>query len=453
MNKLSPPQIVALSFLLVIIIGTVLLSLPISIQGRETIDIIDAIFTATSATCVTGLIVKDTGSFFSPFGRAIILLLFQCGGLGIMTLSTLFAVLLGRKLTIRRNVIVQSALGRHKIEGLTTLVKYILCFTFGIELLGAGLLFLRWIQGPGVSIKQAAWWSVFHAVSAFCNAGFSLFSDSFAGYRGDWYVILVMSIMIILGGLGFVVLMDTRKLKFWRRNKAFIFKTLNLQSKVVLTLTVFLILIGIIFFLFSEGQNTLKGLSFKDKILVSSFQSVTSRTAGFNTINIGALRMGTLFFLMFLMFIGASPGSTGGGIKTATFGVVAAGLWAMIKNKKEVSIFKRTIPKDVVRKALVVFLMALGWILLFSLALSVVEGENVGRSSNSFLPMLFEVTSAFGTVGLSTGLSSNLTSLGKVLIILTMYAGRIGPLTLALAIALREEKVIYRYPEERIMVG
>ena len=453
MNKLSPPQIVALGFLLTIVTGTILLSLPVSIQGPGRIDLIDAVFTATSATCVTGLIVKDTGNFFSPFGRGVILVLFQCGGLGIMTLSTLFAVLLGRKLTIRRNVIVQSALNRHKIEGLTTLVKYILCVTFGIELLGACLLFLKWVQCPGTTVKQAASWSVFHAISAFCNAGFSLFSSSFAGYRADGYVILVMSVMIILGGLGFVVLMDIRNLKFWRRDKVFIFKRLNLQSKIVLTLTVFLILIGIIFFLFSEGQNTLKGLSFKDKMLASYFQSVTSRTAGFSTINIGALRMGTLFFLIFLMFIGASPGSTGGGIKTVTFGVVLASVWAMIRNKEEVSLFKRTIPRYVVHKALVIFLMGLGWILLFSLALSIVEAETIGRSSKSFLPMLFEVTSAFGTVGLSTGLTPNLTIPGKILIILTMYAGRIGPLTLALAIALREKKIIYRYPKERIMVG
>ena len=453
MRRLNPPQIVALSFLLTIVIGTVLLSLPISVQGRENLSLIDAVFTATSATCVTGLIVKDTAGFFSPFGRLVILLLFQSGGLGIMTLSTLFAILLGRKLTIRRKVIVQNALDRHKIEGLTTLIKYILVVTFGIEILGAFLLFLKWVQAPGVSVNQAVWWSIFHSVSAFCNAGFSLFSNSFIGYKDNYYIIFVMSIMIILGGIGFVVLLDIKSLNFWRKNRFFILKRLNLQAKIVLTLTVFLILLGMAFFLFSENQNVLQDLSWKNKIFTSYFQSVTSRTAGFNTIDIGALRIGTLFFLIFLMFIGASPGSTGGGIKTATFGVVLAGLWAMVKNKKEVSLFKKTIPQYVIRKALVVFLMGLGWIVLVTLILSVVEGENAGRSSDSFLPILFEVTSAFGTVGLSTGITADLTTLGKVLIILTMYAGRIGPLTLALAIALREEKLIYRYPEEKIMVG
>jgi len=452
-KRLNPPQVVAISFLVAIIIGTILLSLPLSTRGPERINFIDAIFTATSATCVTGLIVKDTPTFFSRFGQWVILILFQAGGLGIMTLSMLFAILLGRKLTIKENVTIRSALNHHKIEGLSALIKYILSFTLGLEFLGALLLFLKWNRGYGVPAGQAAWNSLFHSISAFCNAGFSLFSNSFMDYQGDLYITLVISIMIILGGIGFVVLLDIKNLKFWKRNKDFTINRFTLQTKIVLILSAALILIGTLAFLTLENNGILQGLSWKNKILASYFQSVTSRTAGFSTINIGGMGMVSQLLLIFLMFIGASPGSTGGGIKTATFGILLVTIWSMLKNRDRISVFKRTIPRHVVRKALVVFFMGLAWILIFTIALSIAEGRNIGNSANSFLPFLFEVTSAFGTVGLSTGMTPYLSALGKILIILTMYAGRIGPLTLALAIAIREEKIVYKYPEEKIMVG
>jgi trk system potassium uptake protein TrkH len=452
-KRLNPPQVVAISFLVAIIIGTILLSLPLSNRGPEKIKFIDAIFTATSATCVTGLIVQDTSTFFSHFGQWVILILFQAGGLGIMTLSMLFAILLGRKLTIKENVTIQSALNHHKIEGVSALIKYILSFTLGLEFLGALLLFLKWNRGYGFSAGQAAWNSLFHSISAFCNAGFSLFSNSFMDYQGDLYITLVISIMIILGGIGFVVLLDIKNLKFWKRNKDFTVNRFTLQTKIVLILSATLILIATLAFLTLENNGILQGLSWKNKILASYFQSVTSRTAGFNTVNIGGLGMVSQLLLIFLMFIGASPGSTGGGIKTATFGILLVTIWSMLKNRDRISVFKRTIPRHVVRKALVVFFMALAWILIFTIALSITEGRNMENSANPFLSFLFEVTSAFGTVGLSTGMTPYLSTLGKILIILTMYAGRIGPLTLALAIAIREEKIVYKYPEERIMVG
>ena len=453
MKRLNPPQVVALSFLVAIIIGTILLSLPISSKGPEKIKFIDAVFTATSATCVTGLVVKDTATFFSPFAQWVILVLFQAGGLGIMTLSTLFAILLGRKLTIRENVTIQSALNHHKIEGLSALIKYILLLTLGLEFLGALLLFLKWSRGYGFSAGQAAWHSVFHSVSAFCNAGFSLFSNSFMDYRDNLYIVLVMSIMIILGGIGFIVLLDIKNLKFWKKNKNFTINRVTLQTKIVLILTVALILIGTVAFLILENNGSLQGFSPKGKVLASYFQSVTSRTAGFNTINIGGLGMVSQLLLIVLMFIGASPGSTGGGIKTATFGILLATIWSMLRNRDRVSAFKRTIPRQVIRKAMVVFFMGLVWVLIFTAALCVTEARNIGTSANPFLRSLFEVTSAFGTVGLSTGITPYLSTLGKILIILTMYAGRIGPLTLALAITIREEKIVYKYPEEKIMVG
>ena len=452
MRRLNPPQIVLLSFLITIFLGTILLSLPIATANHERLCLIDALFTATSATCVTGLIVKDTGSFFSAFGRGVILALFQAGGLGIMTLSTLFAILLGRRLTIRGNLVIQGALDQHKIEGLTTLVKYILLVTFGIESLGALLLFLRWSRLPEISTGQAIYQSIFHSISAFCNAGFSLFSKSFIGYRGDLYVNLVMTTLILLGGIGFIVLLDIPKLKFWRKDRALIFSRIGLQTKIVLIVTVCLVVAGTIFLFFSERNNALEGLSFKDSFLASYFQAVTSRTAGFNTLHIGGLAIPSLIFLVGLMFIGASPGSTGGGIKTATFGIVIATGISMMKNKDRVSIFGRTIPRHVIRKALIVFIMGLAWVLAFTLLLSIVESARP-EEPKFFLRVLFEVMSAFGTVGLSTGVTPTLTSLGKALIAMTMFAGRVGPLTLALAIAIREEKLVYRYPEERVMVG
>ena len=416
-KRLNPPQVVAISFLVAIIIGTILLSLPLSTRGPERIKFIDAIFTATSATCVTGLIVQDTPTFFSHFGQWVILILFQAGGLGIMTLSMLFAILLGRKLTIKENVTIQSALNHHKIEGVSALIKYILSFTLGLEFLGALFLFLKWNRGYGVSAGQAAWNSLFHSISAFCNAGFSLFSNSFMDYQGDLYITLVISIMIILGGIGFVVLLDIKNLKFWKRNKDFTVNRFTLQTKIVLILSVALILIGTLAFLTLENNGILQGLSWKNKILASYFQSVTSRTAGFNTINIGGLGMVSQVVLIFLMFIGASPGSTGGGIKTATFGILLVTIWSMLKNRDRISVFKKTIPRHVVRKALVVFFMGLAWILIFTIALSLTEGRNAGNLANPFLSFLFEVTSAFGTVGLSTGITPYLSTLGKILII------------------------------------
>ncbi len=314
------------------------------------------------------------------------------------------------------------------------------------------LCFLEGIMFASISAGQAVYRSIFHSISGFCNAGFSLFSTSFMGYRGDLYINLVMTTLILLGGIGFIVLLDIPKLKFWRKDRAVIFARLSLQTKLVLVLTVCLVVAGGIFLLFSENANALKGMPLKEKALASYFQAITSRTAGFNTLNIGSLTVPSLLFLMVLMFIGASPGSTGGGIKTATFGIAVATCVAMSKNKDRVTLFKRTIPRHVVRRALLVCVMGLAWVLCFTLLLAVAERAKSDQPQ-FFLRVLFEVTSAFGTVGLSTGITPTLTSFGKLLIALTMFAGRIGPLTLALAVALREERLIYRYPEERIMVG
>jgi trk system potassium uptake protein TrkH len=255
--------------------------------------------------------------------------------------------------------------------------------------------------------------------------------------------------LIFIGGIGFIVILDLPKLFAFRKG----FTKINIQTKMVLTVSIILIVIGTLAIFFMERNNVLAGSTFKDRIFASLFQSFTSRTAGFNTVNIGNLLTPTLLVIVFLMFIGASPGSTGGGIKTCTFGILFATVSAMLHNKSRVSAFKATIPKEVVRKALVVFFLAITWIFLSAVALSFIEQARLGNSGNYFMKILFEVTSAFGTVGLSTGITPHLSVFGKVLIIVTMFVGRIGPLTAALAIALQQENVIYTYPEERVMVG
>ncbi|MDP8229557.1 MAG: potassium transporter TrkG [Candidatus Gorgyraea atricola] len=452
MRKLKPPQVVIFSFLIAILIGAVLLSLPQSSSDGESIGAVDAFFTATSATCVTGLIVKDTGTDFSDFGRSVILFLIQIGGLGIMTLSTFFAILLGRKLTLRENVVVKGALDHHSVLGLKTLILYILGITFCLEAIGAALLYNRFGD---------IYASIFHAISAFCNAGFSLNAASFALYRQDAYVNLVMIALIILGGIGFIVLIDIPKIFRWAFRKLFLgskegvkhlFAKLSLQTKMAVSVSAALLLLGAAVFFLLENHQVLDGLGLKDKILTSFFQSTTSRTAGFNTVSIADLASPTLFFIIILMFIGASPGSTGGGIKTCTFGVLLAGAWSMIKNRNNIQGFKRTIPRPIFRKAVMIAGLAVTWIVGFTMLLSFVERGNEAMP-NYFLQILFEVTSAFGTVGLSTGITPILSPAGKFLIMITMFVGRIGPLTLALAVAMKEQQIIYKYPEEKVMVG
>ena len=447
MKNIKPPQIVVLSFLIAIFIGTALLSLPIATRAGERMPFIDSLFTATSATCVTGLIVRDTGTYFGPFGKLVILILLQMGGLGIMTFSTLFAVALGRKLTIKQDVVIQRTMAPNKVQNLGALIKYILFITVGMEFLGALGLAVRWIRTTDWPVGEVLVNSVFHSVSAFCNAGFSLFSSSFAGFRNDPLINLIMIALIFAGGIGFIVIMEVPH--FFMRKK---FYRVSIQTRVALTVSLLLIVAGALLFFIFENHNTLSGLPAGEKAIGSVFQSVTTRTAGFNTVNIGKLATPTLCFFVFLMFVGASPGSTGGGIKTCTFAVLIATAVSMLKNKDRVSFFKKTIPKEVVRKAVAVFFLALLWIFIAVIMLAAVEERKCGIG-NYFLKILFEVTSAFGTVGLSAGITPTLTVFGKLIIIITMLVGRIGPLTLALAVALQQERIAYSYPEEKIMIG
>jgi len=435
---LSPNQILVLGFLLVIIIGTFLLHLTIASSNRQVIPWIDALFTSTSATCVTGLIVLDTGQDFSLFGQWVILILLQIGGLGIMTFSTMFAFLLGRKITLRQRLILQESLNQFSIGGLVRFAKYILIFAFIFEFAGSFFLYYFWRNLP--TNHHPMFLSVFHAVSAFCNAGFSLFSDSLVQFNTHPFVNIIFIGLIIIGGLGFLVLLELYEYP--------IKKKLSLHSKIVLQTSFILVFFGagVIYFLESSNLNTIGVLSFPWRIMGSFFQSITARTAGFNTLATSSLSNASLFFIIVLMFIGASPSSTGGGIKTTTFSVILLDVFSTLREKHHLNIYKRRIPMDVVKKAWEIVLLSLLWIIVMLVLLSHVEKFR-------FIELFFELISAIGTVGLSTGITSSLSLSGKIIIILTMFFGRLGPLALAFSLVFKRKPELIEYPEENLIVG
>jgi len=434
--KLNPSLVVILAFLTIIGIGTMLLLLPRSTASGKETTFLDALFTATSATCVTGLIVVDTGTHFSLLGQLTILSLVQIGGLGLMTFTSFFALALGKGFGLKDRGLLQDILNYRRLGRIGSLLLSILTITFIIEAAGALLLYSQFLPRYGAGVSSL-YFAIFHSVSAFCNAGFSLFSDSFMSYRGNLGVNLIMSSLIILGGLGFMVITNLLRWVYVRLKGEK--RSLSLQSKLVLLVSGILIATGLSLILLG---GTMENLSFKEKVLGAYFQSVTARTAGFNTLNISGLSVSSAFLLIVLMFIGASPGSTGGGVKTSTFAALIFTIKSMAQGKNRVEVFRRTIPRLIVYQALCVVILALGWIAISTFILALTENA-------SFINILFEDLSAFGTVGLSRGL----TPMGRVVIILTMLVGRIGPLTLALAIGGRRISELYEYPEERIMIG
>lgn len=414
--------------------------LPVASSTGERLSFVDAMFTATSAVAVTGLVVVDTGTYFSHFGQLVILILIQIGGLGFMSMTALLAVLIGKKISLRERLMLQEALNKLSLSGVVHLSLRVLQLAAFFELLGALLLSLKFV--PLYGWGRGIYYSIFHAISAFNNAGFDLMGGfrSLIGFQGSLLVNVVITFLVIIGGLGFTVLLD---LGVKRR-----FSRLSLHSKVVLIMSAALLTIGFALFLILEYNNleTLGRLSFDQKVLVSWFQAVVPRTAGFSTIDVGQLTNPTLFFLIFLMFVGASPGSTGGGIKTTTIGALLAAAWAVIKGDEEVELLNRRLPKEIIYRALAIFLMALGLLSVCAMILAITEPY-------PFLDILFEAASAFGTVGLSTGITPNLTTAGKIVIIILMYMGRLGPMTAAVALAQRTRQKRYKYPEEKIVVG
>ncbi|WP_438494622.1 TrkH family potassium uptake protein [Paenibacillus sp. IHBB 3054] len=438
--KFSPPQILVLGFAGVILIGTLLLMLPISSASGHSLRFIDALFTATSATCVTGLVVVDTGTYFSVFGQITILVLIQIGGLGFMTMATLFALLLKRKISLRDRLILQEAMNQSSMEGIVRLIRKVLLYSLIIEASCAALLALRW--AVDMPFGRALYYGIFHAVSMFNNAGFDIFGGyrSLTGYVNDPTVNIVVMFLIVSGGIGFIVMSDLMDYRKSRR--------LLLHTKVVLSMTAALILIGtVVIFVFEfTNSRTLGPLNLGGKLWASFFQSVTPRTAGANTVDIAGLRQASQFFIVILMFIGASPGSTGGGIKTTTFTLMIGAVVSMLRGRDDIVLFRYRLAQERVFKALTITLLALLLIVSVSMVLSTTEGR-------PFLMILFETTSAFATVGLSMGLTPELTEVGKILICLTMFAGRLGLLTLAYALGPKQGKALYKYPEGKMIIG
>jgi trk system potassium uptake protein TrkH len=439
----TPAQILVVGFLSLILCGALLLTLPQATVDGNGLNFLDAFFTATSAICVTGLVVVDTGTTFTIFGQLVIMFLIQVGGIGFMTFATLFAIILGRKITLKERLLLQEALNQMSIEGIVRLAKYIIKVSLFIELVGAVIFTFTWYTDLGWG--KALYYGIFHAISGFNNAGFDLFGNysSLTTYAGSFVTNITMMFLIITGGFGFAVLSDLYTYKG---------RKLTLHSKVVIRMSSFLIIVGAILILLLEYTNasSLAGLNPLDKVIAAVFQSVTTRTAGFNTIDISSLKASTHIIIVLLMFIGASPGSTGGGIKTTTFTAIVLSVVSTLRGSCNSSFKERTIPKEIIQKAVAITFMAMTLVFVIAFFLSITEDAD-------FMTLLFETVSAFGTVGLSMGITPNLTILGKAAIIFTMFCGRIGPLTLVFALGRKKNKINgldhIKYPEEKFLIG
>ena len=459
----NPTQTLIASFVVLIISGAGLLMLPAaSAPGKENVGFVDALFTATSATCVTGLIVKDTGQDFSVMGQVVILALIQLGGLGIVVFGAVFALLLGQALSVRESVAMQDLLSASTISRIGNMIAFIFVVTIIIETLGAASLVGMW-EG---NIQHRWFCSVFHSISAFCNAGFSLFGTSFVNYSRNWQIYVVVCPLIVLGGLGFSVLYDLANIaadrvkRFFKKqlNKRYRFsmeapKRMRLQTKIVLTVSALLIVLGacaiLLFERYAAGPDANPGDSVVDMVIGALFQSVTARTAGFNTVDVSALSPSSKFILILLMFIGGSPGSTAGGIKTVTLAVVVMTTVAALRRRHEVEMFRRSVRIVVVGRAITVTLLFVVALFTVTLVLSVTENANGFTMSD----IMFEAGSALGTVGLTTGITPFLTTAGKMIIIATMLVGRLGPLTLLAALTFNLKPARYDYPDEAVIVG
>jgi len=448
-----PEWIPVKAFACAILIGTLLLMLPWSRAGGGWTAPLPALFTATSATCVTGLIVVDTGSYFSHFGQLVILCLMQIGGLGIMTMGTFFLILIGRRLRVRDEFVLMDSLGSDHVRGLRSLMWHAFIFAMLFEASAAAVLAHRLVAVHGYPTGRAVYVGLFHAVSAFCNAGFSLFADSLMGLRTDPVVVWTVIGLIVIGGLGFLVLYNLTHVRWWSRNRLRRGR-LSLHTKLVLSASLFLVLFMWTAFLVLEWGNTLAPLPWTHKLNAALFQAVTPRTAGFNVVDMAAVQPATRFLTMLMMFVGGSPGSTAGGIKTTTVFVMLATVFAMIKARDETDIFGRTISTRVVREALSIFILGVFCVLVaFGILLVSEHALCLLGSQSRPEALLFETISAIGTVGLSTGITARLSFVGKLCIIVSMFIGRLGPMTIALIIGGKESVTAIRYPEEEVVVG
>jgi trk system potassium uptake protein TrkH len=430
----------------VILTGAILLWFPFS-ATKGNLRFVDALFSSTSAVCVTGLVVIDIGKDLSTLGQVITIFLFQVGGLGIITFSTVFFVLMGRGLSFKGREIVQSTFLHTPRRDFIMIAKMVLWFTFMIESLGTLLLFIRFSMDfpPGTALYHA----VYNAISAFNNCGYSLFSDNLMGYQGDVVVNLTIMGLIVHGGIGFIVQYEILS---WVRGLQ---KRLSVHTKMVLITTAVLILSGAFFFYLFERNHIIKDVPVLTKILASFFQSVTPRTAGFNTVDVGALTNATILLMLILMFIGASPGSTGGGVKTTSAALLVMLMWNRLKGNLDLNVFNRTIPKEIVSRAVSIIFASAFSIAIITSILLIAGGGNLPplESRHHFVEYLFDTVSAFGTVGLSMGVTPKLNDIQKLALVLMMFVGRVGPLTLAFSLSRSTEKSRLTYAEEPVMVG
>ncbi|MDC3417651.1 TrkH family potassium uptake protein [Aquibacillus salsiterrae] len=433
--KLSPPQFLLIIFISFIIIGSLLLKLPFATYKE--ISWLDSFFTATSAMTVTGLAVLDTGTVFTLFGQLVILGLIQIGGLGIMTFAVFIFLIAGRKIGFKERILVSQALNQSSIGGIVGLAKRLFIFSTIVEGIAFIALAGRWI--PTLGVKQGLYASFFHSISSFNNAGFSIWSDSLSDYVGDPVVNLVITFLFIVGGLGFTVIFD-----LWKKKD---FHKLSVHTKLMIigTLVINVVATITVFILEYHNPATIGNLSTFEKLQASYFQAVTPRTAGFNTLDIGSLQEATLFFIILLMFIGAGSASTGGGIKLTTFFALIFAVFAFLKDSEDVVIFRRAITFSTIVRSLAISIIGLSFIFLSIFILNITEDA-------PFIDIVFESVSAFGTVGLSTGITGDLTWIGKLIIIFMMMIGKVGPLTLAFSFANPRETGI-RYPKEDLLTG
>lgn len=443
--KIQPIQIIPLGFAGVILFGSVLLTLPIFTRSGEGTAFIDALFTATSATCVTGLTTLTTSDHWNVGGQFVILSLIEVGGLGFMMMPFLFFAVMKKKVGLTTRIILQESLNLDSLSGVMKLMLYILRFAIGFQALGALLLSVEFV--PTYGFLKGSWYAIFHSISAFCNAGFDLFGDSLVGFQDNAYVLLVISGLIISGGLGFIVWQDL--MRFYKVKK------LSLHSKIALTVSLSLLVFGTLIFYISErgGQTLVPDGSALDRFANMLFMAVTPRTAGYFSVDYGIVSQAGILFTIMLMFIGGTPGSTAGGLKTITFGVLVIQTVSMLKGREHAEAFHRTIRPSAVSRALTLFFITLTLCIGVTMLMSVTE---VLPQFRGIEYLLFETVSAFATVGLTMGLTPNLSLIGKVLIILLMYIGRVGILTIGFSLTLRLKKHTggnYKLPEESVMIG
>ncbi len=434
---LSSYQVILVTFMSLIAGGTLLLMLPfVTVQGQS-MNFLDALFTATSASCVTGLVIEDTGTYFNVYGQLIIVGLIQLGGLGLMTIATLFTIAFNKKITLQDRLRIQESLNESEITGVVKMCIRVARFTIALEFIFGSM--LAW-HLYGLMGAKGIYYGYWHSISAFCNAGFDLLGNfsSFTAYATDVPVNLILISLIILGSMGFNVLEDVIHTRNWAR--------LRLHSKLVLTTTGFLLVVGTLGFFLLEYSNTLAPFSFGHKLLASFFQAVTPRTAGFNTLDMTQIKPAGSILLVVLMFIGASPASTGGGIKTTTFAVSVLAIKNLLHSRSELVVFNRQISDTYMQRSFAIVCLSVVWVMTATLLMTAFEATSMERA-------MFEVVSAFATVGLSNGLSQEIGMGGKIILIMTMFAGRVGVLTFVLALTSKRKTDRVRYPKEKIMVG